>query len=300
MNFRPIKQTALASAAEEGYDSLVSYLLMLDKSNLDVGDINGRTPLLLASANGHMSTVQILLANDSNPDLIDFIGRTPLSWAAANGHISIVELLLSYPYSANSNIRDALGQTAFLWACANGHGQLVSILLNRPDISPVNPKDIYDNSPLAIAAANGQAAVIEILLTHQEVLDDWVFQAWKEEITKDALRAKDPGEWNFKATIKWDTLISRMPQGHAMAHGHWGIVRLLRLRWEMGALGSYWIPEEDRMRFKMSMPDIFEGYCSLGEIPSTEDEFSSTVEEFPSSSFTGLQMGGLCYRRMST
>lgn len=129
--------------------------------------------------------------------------------------------------------------------------------MNLPEISPVNPKDMHDNSPLAIAAANNHKDVIEILLTRQEVLSDWALQFWKEEITKDAIRTKFPGQWNFQATIDWDSLISRLPEKHAIAHGHWGIVTLLRQYWEKLKLGAYSIPVGVQDEFKMSMPDVF-------------------------------------------
>ena len=249
----------LWTATGQGSDALASFLRDT-YSDVNVVDPNGCTPLIWAAANGHTLTAQILLEHAANPDLADVYGRTALSWAASGGHLSTVQLLLSGIYNASSNIVDNLGQSPFIWACAQGRAEIVSEMLNKNlDISPVNPKDIHGNSPLAIAAANSHKEVIEILLSRAEVLADWALQSWKEEITKDAIRAKFPGEWNFKATMDWDFLVSRLPEKHAVAHGHWEIVASLRQHWEKLKLGEYSIPDGVQHEFKMSMPDVFFG-----------------------------------------
>lgn len=259
MSFIPSNEHALWTVIAQGSDFLTSFLL--DKfSDVNIADLNGCTPLIWAAANGYTSTAQILLEHAANPDSVDIYGRTALSWAAAGGHISTVQLLLSGLYNANPQIRDNLGQSPFIWACGMGRAEVVSEMLkSHLEISPVYPKDIHENSPLAIAAANGHKHVVEILFTRAEVLVDWAAQSWKEEISKDAIRAKFPGEWNFRATMDWDFLVSRMPGGHAVAHGHWAVVTLLRQKWEKSNLGAYLIPDGVKNEFKMSMPDVFIG-----------------------------------------
>lgn len=259
MSSVPRRQQALWTATEQGSDDLAPFLLKT-YSNVNLADPNGCTPLIWAAANGHTLTAQILLENAANPDLFDIYGRTALSWAASGGHLSTVQLLLSEIYNASPKIVDNLGQTPFIWACAQGRAEIVLEMLNKNlEMSPVIPKDMHDNSPLAIAAANGHKHVVEILLTRAEVLADWALQSWKEEITKDAIRAKFPGEWNFKATMDWDFLVSRMPEGHAVAHGHWEIVAVLRQHWQKLKLDAYSIPDGVKEGFQMSMPDVFVG-----------------------------------------
>lgn len=57
--------------------------------------------------------------------------------------------------------------------------------------------------------------------------------------------------------MDWDFLISRMPNGHAIAHGNWEIVTLLRQQWEKSKLRAYPISDRVKNEFKMSMPDFF-------------------------------------------
>jgi ankyrin repeat protein len=71
-------------------------LLLKKGRDIDLEDVNGRTPLSLAAEKGHEAVVKLLLANDDvDPDSKDIYGRTPLSWAARSGHEAVVRLLLA-------------------------------------------------------------------------------------------------------------------------------------------------------------------------------------------------------------
>lgn len=251
-------RTLLSMASEQGNFTLVCGLLEyastcdlldLQNSNVNFADIEGRSPISYAVGNGHTEISKLLLQHGAKADLPDKYGRTPLTWAAGGGHIPTVQLLLSPPYNANANSQDSLGQTPFIWACANGHSQLVAMMLARENIFPAYPTDNNENSPLTIAAANGRESVIRILLTYEKVIQDWVLTSWKEEIARDTWKANNPGAWNFRATIAWDSTVSCLPQNKAMAFGHWGTARLLRLHWERLDMGKY--PIADNVKEKL-------------------------------------------------
>lgn len=260
-------RTALSVASEQGDFELVCGVLGRNNLNVNFANIEGRSPISYAAGNGHAEISKTLLQHGANAHLPDLNGRTPLSWAAGGGHISTVRLLLSPVYNVNANSQDGLGQTPFIWACANGHLQVVNIFLAQHNIFPAYPTDYNGNPPLSIAAANGRESVIRILLTYENVIQGWVMTSWKEDMAKDAWKAKNPGAWSFRATIAWDHIISNLPQNKAMAHGHWGIAKLLRLHWESLDMGKYPIADIDKAKYTETINSIninTHGYWPLG------------------------------------
>lgn len=58
-------------------------------------DIQGRTPLHLASCRGYTDIVHLLLQHGADPNARDSVGNTPLHLAAVSSKISVVTLLLN-------------------------------------------------------------------------------------------------------------------------------------------------------------------------------------------------------------
>lgn len=62
----------------------------------------GRTALILASKNNHLSIVQILLKDRrADVNMKDNAGWTALMWAAFGGHLDVVQALLGQDIDAN-------------------------------------------------------------------------------------------------------------------------------------------------------------------------------------------------------
>ena len=128
MKTRGLKYDRLRDGAEAGNLSIVRSLLD-EGLNVNEGDEDGWTPLLLACAEGHKSIAKFLLQNgamidktlndgqtcvflaaeNNSLDLLEFLvrkgadkdkamngGITPLYIAAQNNHLSIVQYLLSF------------------------------------------------------------------------------------------------------------------------------------------------------------------------------------------------------------
>lgn len=92
---------------------------LLLKSGLDVSHRgkNGETPLLFASANGHLHVVKLLLNNKADVDEYDDEGNTALIYSSFNNHESIVQVLLDY--NCDFTIKNINLDTAYSIAVKN-------------------------------------------------------------------------------------------------------------------------------------------------------------------------------------
>ena len=104
-------------AAKAGDDRVVAALLHLVDS--EVKDATGRTALVLACANGQVSTAAVLIEGGASLAATSNQGSTPLMAASGNGHLPIVQLLLEKGAGLHAvNVR---GATALICASEEGH-----------------------------------------------------------------------------------------------------------------------------------------------------------------------------------
>lgn len=84
---------------------------LIDFQNL-LDPESGNSPLMLASANGHLDCVQFLVTEIGVPvNYKNFAGNSALHWAALNGHAHVVEFLIAN--SADVNMKNTYNRTPF-------------------------------------------------------------------------------------------------------------------------------------------------------------------------------------------
>lgn len=102
-------------------------------------DSEGRTPLIYAAANGHLTAATSLISNGANVNALDMQKLSPLWWAATGGHMDLMEVLIEH--GADLDIQDRWGRTTLLCVAAHLNEDAVDLLLfNGADPS------IQDNS----------------------------------------------------------------------------------------------------------------------------------------------------------
>ena len=167
--------TLLAWAAARGDKDVIELLLAgRGEVELDVNmrDMQGRTPLSHAAGYGQEAIVKLLL--DTSKIEVDSNDRnvwTPLTWAAKNGHEDIVKVLLGTG-KVDTDLKDRDGWTPLTWAARNGHEAVVKVLLDTGEVEvDLENRDLsgrvddkYGWTPLMWAASNGQEAVVKLLL----------------------------------------------------------------------------------------------------------------------------------------
>lgn len=118
--------------AQEGNADVASTLL--DRGiNGNIRDRLGYTPCILASQNGNIAVLQVLLAKDHNLqlDATTDAGWTALMTASKNGHANTVRLLLHH--GASPSICNTWQVYALHIAAHKGHLEVAKCLCEHPD-----------------------------------------------------------------------------------------------------------------------------------------------------------------------
>jgi len=159
----------LCNAASIG--DLDTLKLMLEHGlSPNVGNCDQRTPLHLASAEGHNKLVEYILSKGGDVNAHDRWGRTPLQDAVAAGHVSIAEEI----YTRGGNMSETTGPVEICNAATEGDVRHLR-LLHRCGVDPDTGN--YDQRcPLHLAASKGRLLAVNFLLgvsANPNVKDRW-------------------------------------------------------------------------------------------------------------------------------
>ncbi|XP_070579650.1 transient receptor potential cation channel subfamily A member 1-like [Ptychodera flava] len=153
-------QTPLHYAAENGNLEMLQ-LLLSNGAKPDVKDAEEKVPLHIAAQYGQRDCAEALTeANPMQLNEDDIDGRTPLLLASVHGHHKVANALLKI--GANISSRDDTRMSALSLAASKGHVDTVKVLIrNHADVHAV---DKNKNTALHHSAASGHVAVTKKLL----------------------------------------------------------------------------------------------------------------------------------------
>ena len=180
--------------ANENYAKTQLILKQYPHVNVNARDQKGMTPLMIASIQGHVDSVELLLRHRGDPEAREKLnGYTCLHYSIAKKSFALAKLLLKW--SANIDAQDNTGCTPLFYAVCSNHADSVSFLLShraRVDLpnhcgttplmksvqtnagichvmllekrANVRAKDGDGKTPLMYASAAGQLTCVEALL----------------------------------------------------------------------------------------------------------------------------------------
>ncbi len=153
---------------------------------LEARDKDGKTLLIMASANGDVEMVDFLLEQDVSIKEMDSKGKTALDYAVESNNTEITELisrrqktldkvLLKFAHSdlvndlldqgADPETTDEYGRTPLIIASSYGYAESVKLLLGKHRVE-VDLKDKKGETALMKAARAGSAETIKLLILY--------------------------------------------------------------------------------------------------------------------------------------
>ena len=149
----------LIIASRNGFKNIVLQLLA---AGVDVNktDAKGETALHKAAASGFHDIVQLLIREHSLIDAKNNEDQTPLYLAVLQGHLPVVKTLLEN--GANATLPDYKGNTSLMMAVQNNYVEIVALLL-KAGVS-VNAVEQNGFSALTIATINGYTQIVTLLM----------------------------------------------------------------------------------------------------------------------------------------
>ncbi len=94
------------------------------------------------------------------------LGSSALILASHNGHLEVVRLLLAHQDVDVNKTRKADGATALIIASHDGRVELVRLLLAHPDVE-ANRTSTDGRSALCFASQSGHGAIVSVLVAHR-------------------------------------------------------------------------------------------------------------------------------------
>ncbi|ETV90511.1 TKL protein kinase [Aphanomyces invadans] len=156
---------ALLHYAEEGDIGQVSSLLS-SGADVNAPSDDGRTPLFMASKNGHVDVVKFLIKYNANVNQADTNGWTPLLAAVVGQHVQVAQVLLRENADPNARITGPQLTSLYI-AVSSGNEELVRLLLQYQADATLCTSD--GKSPLEAALQKQHATIAALLVTAASV-----------------------------------------------------------------------------------------------------------------------------------
>ena len=153
---------ALCQACVVGDVAQITTLLTTDSGIVNATDVEGFSPLLLATSYNMTAAVSALISSKATVNQFDLSGKcSPLFLAAQCGHVEITQMLLKARASPNTALDHV---SPLILACKKGHLEVVECLIEARGSVNFTTQD--NMTALYTASREGFDDVVAILLSH--------------------------------------------------------------------------------------------------------------------------------------
>ena len=157
IRYKPIEN--LMEAAENNDTNRVNSILKKGKVDVNATNKDGETALMLASANGHLEMVKLLVENGADVNSKENDGDTALYYAKTE---EIKEVLRKAEEKSANSGKDTLNSKQLVNAVLDGNFEKVQLLLKKG--VDINSKDEDGDTALMIASSEGHLEIVKLLL----------------------------------------------------------------------------------------------------------------------------------------
>ena len=208
-------KTALIYAATLDNPKLVSSVIKLDKTAVNLPDNLGNTALIYAAQKGLLDNMKILLANGANANYRNpATGISAISAAAAEGNSAAIRMLVRTG-KADVNISDLSGRTPIFYAVEQNQEDALRTLLSLG--ADVNAQDNNGVSVLMRASAKNRQDCVNILLRQKGInpnLKDFqdrtalIYSVYADELAPTQALLKAGADLNVRDSLQNTPLMS--------------------------------------------------------------------------------------------
>jgi len=117
----------LVLAIQDKSYKVIEYLLSDKRTDVDLSNKYGETPLMMASIEGDLPVVKTLVIQKHA--MVNHIGWTPLHYACSKGQLEVAQFLVANGAIVDS--RSPNGTTPLMMAVQSGNEQLIKFLLDK-------------------------------------------------------------------------------------------------------------------------------------------------------------------------
>ena len=160
----PLKATPLYYAVFCGFSELAKWLVTTHTEDVNAKCYDDRTPLHVASEEGHLDAVHVLLDHGADVNSQNFVNWVPLHFASDGGNLKVVQLLLEY--GATLNARSIYNSSPVYLASKSGHLEVVRLLCDHRADVHIRAGAFQGLTPFQIATLWEHHDVAQLLLEY--------------------------------------------------------------------------------------------------------------------------------------